>query len=166
MFKVNRMNAQVPQARTSGAKLDEAEARFRAVLESRRRLLGDSHPHTANSARHLGRLLLETNRPTEALPLLRAAHAAVQAYLPETHIKVALDAGAVGDCLFALGRYDEAEPLLVERAAAARERLGAVHDRTINADRAVVELYEAQGRPDDAARYRAALEEQADGNHE
>ena len=58
-----------------------------------------------------------------------------------------------------LGDYEAAEPLVREALERSRESLGEQHPRVAAHLRLLVELYEAWNRPEQAAEYRALLNE-------
>lgn len=69
----------------------------------------------------------------------------------------------LGACLAAQGRYAEAEPLLVDSYVIMERKRGKRYRRTPQALGRIVTFYESWKRPQDAARYRAALERQSAG---
>ena len=66
----------------------------------------------SRAAGRLGRLLLDTGRPTEAEPFLRRALKLQESVLAPTHRVLAETRSDLGAALLAQGRIDDARPLL------------------------------------------------------
>jgi len=65
--------------------VEEAENHYRRALAIKEKLLGAGNPDVALTRNILGKLLTDMGRPTEALPLLEAAVAALDSRLPPGH---------------------------------------------------------------------------------
>jgi hypothetical protein len=91
--------------RTGEAMLRDARGRLEAALSP-------TDPRVLAVSFDLGVLLLDTGRPREAEPLVRAAFDDRTRRLPEGHWQRAHTGVALGRVLRALGRIDEARPLI------------------------------------------------------
>jgi tetratricopeptide (TPR) repeat protein len=83
---------------------------------------GHDHPKVARDLNNLGLLLLETNRLSEAEPLLRRALAIDEASYGLCHPELVPDLWNLAALLLETNRLSEAEPLL-RRAAAIRKKM-------------------------------------------
>ncbi len=140
----------------------EAEELYREALAIRRATLPETHPDIARTLGLLGRVLVDSGRPAAAEPVLRECLRFDREALSEGKWQSAAAIESVlGGCLTALGRYAEAEQLLLSSYPAVEQRHGKKHTRTLGALQRIADLYEAWGKPDEAARFRALLEERA-----
>ena len=137
---------------------DGAGSCLRDALAIYRTLLGDEHLYVGVSLGNLANTLIDQNDPAAAEPLLREALAIHRASLPRAHLRTADVESSLGACLTRLGRYAEAEPLLLQSHARLQAARGEDDTRTHSALRRVVRLYDAWDKPDQAARFRAALQ--------
>jgi len=141
--------------------LSEAEPLYREALDRYRRVLGDDHPDTLTSINRMASLLNAQNRHTESKQLLHESLPIHVRVMGEDHWRTAEARSLLGEALTGLGQHGEAEPLLL----AAYERLDAALPagrRAKELPRAIeriVRLYEAWGKPDQAAQWRARLDE-------
>jgi tetratricopeptide (TPR) repeat protein len=69
----------------AGGEHDAAERDYRRALAIKERTIGRDAPDTALTRQNLGRLLCETGRSNEGIPLLRSALDALAARLPADH---------------------------------------------------------------------------------
>jgi serine/threonine protein kinase/Tfp pilus assembly protein PilF len=79
---------------------EQAEAHLRAALDTRRRLLGDTHADVAACQHKLGSVLMRMGRSAEAESLLRAALATRRRVLGSEQIDVAATLNALGELLY------------------------------------------------------------------
>jgi len=93
----------------------------RKALEIAEAHFGQAHPTTAVALNNLAQLLLATNRPAEAEPLIRRALAIDERTSGNDHPNVASDLNGLASLLVATNRLAEAEPL-IRRALAIDER--------------------------------------------
>ena len=134
--------------------LAEAERQVRRSLDLHRRVWPGTHPYTAFPLTVLGQVLLDQNRPAEAVPYLREALALRRETIGADNW---LTANALGAAFGRTGRTREAEPLLVEGYEGIRAVRGDDDRHTQQALRHLVAFYEQQGQAQQAARYRALL---------
>jgi len=102
-----------------GGDREAAETAIRAALKGRRRVLGESHPHTLRSLDTLAYLLSESGRHAEAVRELMAARAAIRKD-PTSGVEATLHAKLLNDLgsfLLTLGRPAEAILMLREAHA-------------------------------------------------
>jgi serine/threonine-protein kinase len=137
----------------------KAEPLAREALSIRRRTVGDDHHGTGLYLKVLGSVLVSDGRSAEAEPLLRESVANFEASLPPDHWWTGDAKSTLGECLVAQDRFAEAEPFLLDGLARIEAGLGPDHDRTRQAVERLVALYEAWQKPEDAARYRARLDD-------
>lgn len=102
----------------------EAERHLRFVLETRRKVLGESHLETAAAMNDLGELLVLRDRLDEGEALLRDALRLRERLLVGPHRDIATSLNSIGMVLRRRDRLEEAEDWLL-RALAMRERLAA-----------------------------------------
>lgn len=153
---------------------DQAESRFLAAVESRRRLLGEHHPFVGDALLGLGvstSRQLESDAPVPgdcdaAVPRFEDAAAIYRQTYGEGSVQLALAHLFLGACLTKLEHYDEAEQYLLEAYPALKENAspfiisyppigtaGRGGLETMGA-RALSHLYESWGKPEKAAEYR------------
>src|SRR5207244_3465687 len=89
----------------------EAEVKRREALAIRQKVLGEEHPHTANSYNNLAFCLDEQGKHAEALPLYQKVLAITQKVLGEQHPDTASSYNNLAMCLKDLGKHAEALPL-------------------------------------------------------
>jgi serine/threonine protein kinase/Tfp pilus assembly protein PilF len=135
-----------------------AEQLFREALALNRKLRGERDPTIALNLSGLADLLLRKGDPAAAEPLLRESLAILAETLPEHRRR--FDAmSLLGAALANQAKYAEAEPLLLESYAGLK-RLPRIPQKPVrNALGRLIKLYEAWGKPDEAAKWRALLEE-------
>lgn len=92
-------------------RLDEAESCWREVLDQRRRVVGDFHPHTINTIASLGELLQRRSRWAEAESLLREALDKRLRVFGESHAVTIESGRALAELLNSQGRAVEADAL-------------------------------------------------------
>jgi tetratricopeptide (TPR) repeat protein/predicted Ser/Thr protein kinase len=116
------------------------------ALETRERLLGESHPDTAASLANIGSTLSTARRLDEAEPYLRRAHKSLEAVLGNDHPWVGTALGNLANCLARQGRFADALPLQ-ERALAIQERaFGTEHESVVRTTFNLGKLYTDLGR--------------------
>lgn len=102
------------------------------VVAVRRRVLGDTHPHTLDSITNLALQHAEMGELTAALPLNEEALAAMRRLLGDEHEHTLVSLTSLGALHNALGDYGTARPLHEEALAAKRRTLGGDHLETMN----------------------------------
>lgn len=137
--------------------VQEAATVNRQVLASCRRQLGEGHPFTIMSMNNLGIALWKLEQFAEAEPLFAEAYRrAPRSELDDT--RKAFCMSRWGPSLVKLGRHRDAEAPLLE----AHRRLSAEGlektEPMLNVLAALVKVSEAAGRPEEAAKWRAAVE--------
>jgi eukaryotic-like serine/threonine-protein kinase len=93
-------------------RLPEAEAQFRAGLETYAGVVPSDHAFVAPALGGLGRLLVDRERAAEAIPLLRRAVQIAQTTMPSDSPTLAIARVSLASALAATRSYDEAEVLL------------------------------------------------------
>ena len=140
-------------------RIAEAEAMYRKALELRRKGLKPDHPAIADSLVWLGKLLTEQKRFAEAEAMLREGVAIRGKAFTAGTWRIAEARSLLGGCLVAQARFAEAEPLVVEGYRDLERTRGKTYRRTLQALERVVALYDAWHKSDEAARYRAVLQQ-------
>jgi len=133
-------------------RIAEAIAAEREVLAVRERILGATHPDTAEARNNLGFLLSEAGELLDARPLLERALADRRAHLPAEH-------PAIANSLNNLGSLDRHQGLLDEAVAHTREAIaryervmGPRHTMTATARNNLATALADRGDLDEAAR--------------
>ena len=93
-------------------RLSEAEAQFRAALETYTKALPPNHTSFAPALAGLGRVLVDEGRTLEAVPLLRNATKIAAATMPADSPMLAIVRSSLASALVEMRQYDEAESLL------------------------------------------------------
>ncbi|NCR97367.1 MAG: tetratricopeptide repeat protein, partial [Microcystis aeruginosa L311-01] len=102
------------------------------ALDLRKRLLGDNHPHVADSLSNLAGLYDFQGRYTEAEPLYLQALDLRKRLLGDNHPDVALSLSNLAGLYDFQGRYTEAEPLYLQALDLRKRLLGENHPDTKN----------------------------------
>jgi tetratricopeptide (TPR) repeat protein len=119
--------------------LAEAEAQYRAIIESHSRRHGDSVPEALIARNNLAMLLRQDpERSAETDALYAALHRDAAASLGADHFVAAIIAGNYGEFLLDRGERVRAGPLLLKSLDVLRATLGDEHER----------VQKAQGRVD------------------
>jgi serine/threonine-protein kinase len=142
-------------------RLAEAEQRYREARERYREALPPDHSSHMGSLIGLGEVLLAQGRAAEALSRARRATKIGEAALPSDHRVLASARALLGAVLTNQGRHEEAERALraahdalpLPKTPAEKRALRRTRER-------LARLYETWGRPEQARRYRRALERQ------
>lgn len=137
--------------------IDDIAPLYREALATSLELLGEDHPTVAYVRSQFGRSLFYAGRYVEAEELLRSSMTHHHKTLPEGHWRLAYVQSDLGACLTALGRYAEAESLLSDGYAAIKTKRGPQHKKTIETLERIAALYTAWNKLDQAAGYRAIL---------
>ena len=147
--------------------LDQAEDWERSV-EERERLVaiererGEADARLASSLRYQAATLLKADRGAQAEPILREALSIQEAFEPDLWTTFRTQS-MLGDALFAQGRREEAEDLLLAGHAGMRERAAEISRASwpsmLEVIERLVRFYEETDRPEEAERWRDALEE-------
>jgi tetratricopeptide (TPR) repeat protein len=132
----------------------EAEKKYREALEIRESALGKDNPEVAESLVDLASLFVDRNRPAEAEPLLRRS---LRIYPAGDSWQRARAANTLAVALFRLDRKPEAEQFFRESEAQLVGGAGVGTWKRQPLSR-TVKVFEDWGRPEEAARYRQALE--------
>jgi tetratricopeptide (TPR) repeat protein len=141
-----------------------AEPMLREALELRTQLLGGEHTDVAGSLILLADLLVNTGRFEEGRELAERARIINTASLSELHWRTAGAASVEGAALAGLHRYAEAEALLLKSLEVLDSDPGAWPGFVRDTRRRLADLYRVLGRPDDAARYLAMQDDNAQTN--
>ena len=137
----------------------EAEAKLRAALARRRKVLGEEHSETARSYNSVAFCLHRQGKYAEALPLLHKALAINRKTLGERHRDTAASYNNVGNCLEQQGKYTEALPLYRKALTVNRNVLGEEHPHTALCYNNVASCLHLQGKHAEALPfYRHALD--------
>jgi len=136
----------------------EAERRYRASLVEYDIYFPKAERRRAELQLALGRLLTETGRPEEALPLLEEATRTYGVTMGDASMSTARSRVALAGCLANLGQYARADSLLRSGLTAQEAVLPPTHPQLLKTHRIAIRHYEAWGRPAEAARHRAALQ--------
>ena len=110
---------------------DEAKPQLQAVLDIRRRTLGDDHPDTLRSMLALGELLLDAGKGAEAGPLVRSAFAGMRETYGHEHPRTLSCASVLASVLSDQGKYDESESVFAATLEAQRRVVGPEHRDTL-----------------------------------
>ncbi len=138
---------------------DRAEPHLRAALAARQGLLGDEHPDTVASIRHLAELLHDQGKRSEAERLYRQALEGCQRTLGREDPQTLAAMSDLGLLLREQGRAAEAEPLSRQALEGLRRVMGDEHPKTLIAMNNLAMLLEDQDRLSEAELlYRQALE--------
>ena len=135
----------------------DAEPIQRRALEAWRRVRGPDHPYAIFAASNLATTLKSLGRDADAEPLYADVYARAQrAQIPPALAATLM--GNYGTLLVRLGKYEQAEAPLLETHRRLRETNQSSHPRMREVLAALVALCERTSRPDEAARWRAALD--------
>ncbi len=107
----------------------------------------------------LANCLIARNEHEEALNLAKDARDIYASTLGEDHWRAAVAIGAEGAALLQQGNFELAEPMLLRSHDALSEDPNARPRYVQQAARRLAGLYSEWGKPDQAAEYRALLEE-------
>lgn len=137
---------------TLGLAGETAEARelFGRTLEIRRRLLGEAHPHVAQTQYSLAVLLAEVGDLREAEALLRQAEAALDGILPQDHPARAYSWVALAQVAAQQGRWSDAERRLAPALDLLRDSHPPGHWRVADAESLWAEILLERTRPAEA----------------
>lgn len=117
-------------------RLDERLALVGEVLEDQRRVLGEGHPDTINTAVYRANLLGRSERPDESAALLAEVLDTIEGPSPEVVVGIELEIEAATVSAAALGRAGHVEEALEafrEITLRSAELLGAENSLTLNA---------------------------------
>jgi serine/threonine protein kinase/Tfp pilus assembly protein PilF len=143
----------------SMALFDQALPLQQRALQTRRSVLGDSHPSTLLSMNNLGGLMQTMGRFDEAEPLLIGALESRRRVLGNDHPETIFSIGNVGGLMEVLGRFEEAEPLYRESIERCTRVFGPDDPQTIVNVANLGSLLESQGKLDEAEpHYRQAMD--------
>jgi serine/threonine protein kinase/tetratricopeptide (TPR) repeat protein len=137
----------------------EAAMWARRVLALRGRTLDDTHPAVSTGMQVLGRALAGLDSLDQAEALMRESLKVREDNFPPGHWVIASSVSHLGAVIARRGRFAEAESLLVTSERRLVELRGEEAPPVRDARKRLVMLYEEWNRPDEAARWRALLEE-------
>ncbi len=137
----------------------EAEPLLRGALESRRRVLGVTHPATIRSMNTLAGLLLRTNRKAEAAELLKATYETATRVLGDGNLTTSNTALNLATTHKELGHFDEAERFAIAAAEGRKRSFGETHYRNLVAMKVRAQILLAAGRYSDCADLLSKLHE-------
>lgn len=124
-----------------------------AVLDTRRRVLGDEHPDTLSAIGNMAFLLKSLGKYTEAEPYYREAMTKFRRVLGEDHPNTLASINYMGQVLQLQGRLAEAEPFQREAMEKSRRVLGEDATGTIIAISNMAFLLDDQGKLAEAEPY-------------
>jgi CHAT domain-containing protein/tetratricopeptide (TPR) repeat protein len=116
------------------------------VLAICRQVLGEQHPHTAESYERLAINLVSQGKYTQAQPLAEKALAICRSVLGEQHPQTAKSYNSVAVSLYFQERFAEAQPLLEKALALRRQILGEQHPDTAQSYNNVANNLGEQGK--------------------
>jgi non-specific serine/threonine protein kinase/serine/threonine-protein kinase len=149
--------------RTRQRQYDEAESLFDEVGKGRQRELGEDHPDTLQTLNDFGVLRREQGQSAAAESLLHRAWEGRQHKLGPDHPACFESLHELGVLYLRQSRGEDAEPLLLEAFQGREAKLGPEHPQTVESLKQLVTLYESWPRPEEAARWRARLGRESDG---
>lgn len=123
------------------------------ALEIRRRLLGDDHVDTLISINHMGTLLRDQGKLSEAEAYYREALEKCRSVLGDEHEETIASISNMGNLLMQQDKLAEAEPLLRDALEKHRRVLGDEHPHTLITISSLGGLLRAQGRLSEAEPY-------------
>ena len=112
--------------------------------------LGRDHPHVAIDLNNLALLLQDTNRVTEAEPLMRRALEIDEESLGPDHPNVAVTLNGLAFLYSNQGKYEEAEPLLKRSLEILEKAFGPDHPNLGMVLSNLGELFANQGKSEEA----------------
>jgi len=130
------------------------------AFEGQKKVLGPDHPDTLGSMDNLAQNYAVLNNFTQALPLFEEAFKLRTKRLGAEHPYALGTQINFGRCLFRAGRFDAGETMLLSATDTIRRLDPRKHAGLfIAAHRGLIDLYTDWNKPEQAATYRAALEE-------
>ncbi len=138
-------------------RLPEAEAAYRELVEQRRR--GSPTPLALDlTLVGFAGVLLQMEKYAEAEPLLREVLTIREEMLPHDFWRFNVRS-VLGGALAGQRKFEEAEPLLIEGYKGLKASPETPTAKACAALERLVKLYEAWDKPDEAAKWRAKVEE-------
>ena len=138
---------EVQSGRTTKTRLSVARQYAEAALAGREKLLGGSHPATAQSLTTLGMILQTQGEPEGARPHLERALEINERVFGQKHPDTAQSLHNLAGLLQALGDSTSARPLLERALATYREIYGEGHPSTAQALYSMATLLRTEGDP-------------------
>jgi len=142
-------------------RFEEAEPYYLENVESGRRVLGDRHPEQLASVVNLAAFYVAQGRYAEAEPLATASAALLAEEVSPDFVGRGFALQAAGNCRLHLGRLEAASGDLEEAHRILSPRFGPEHPKMAELLRMLAEVSERRGLTDDAARWRALLDDAA-----
>jgi serine/threonine protein kinase/Tfp pilus assembly protein PilF len=143
-------------------KLDEADRLLRDLLERRRKKEGAKSINAAAALALLGLNLLKQKNFAEAEPVLRECLCIRKEKMPDNWLRYNA-VSMLGGALQGQKKHTEAEPLLLQGYEGMKKRESQIppgSTRLPEAAERLVQLYDAWDKPEQAAQWRAKLEEE------
>jgi tetratricopeptide (TPR) repeat protein len=132
---------------------DAAKPLLERALQTRRLVLGEEHPDTLQSMSHLGALLNNLGKRSEAMACYRDVLNISLRVLGEDHPDTLGAISNMGTLLMDMGKNDEAAPYVREALDRARQSKGEDDPATLSALSGMGTLLHKQGKLGDAATY-------------
>ena len=145
---------------TEKGEYGEAEPLMREALAVARKAHDNRGTYVAVPCWGLGKLLSDKGEFAEAETLLREA-VEIRTTASQRNVHTGRTRLFLGECLARMGRYEQAEQELRQSYDVIVAAVGTDHSFEPEARRKLVALYEAWGKPEEAARWRAKLPEEA-----
>ncbi len=137
---------------------DEAEPLLRESVALTRRTRGEAHATTGVRINNLAKLLERQERYAEAEASYRDALEILKAAVGEVHYFTAVVTGNIGQVCRKQGKMEEAETQLLTSLSLLRQSVGEQHPQYTSIRQHLADLYDVLGNPDEAAKYRGAME--------
>jgi hypothetical protein len=135
---------------------------WREYLDFKRRTLSAGHRELASALAPFGLALLKAEQFAEAEPVLRECLSIRDEKLVTDDWLRFNTRSMLGGALAGQGKYDQAEPLLLDGYAGMKDNPAAPANRKRQALQRIVDLYEVSGKSQQAAMFRAELEDVPD----
>jgi tetratricopeptide (TPR) repeat protein len=140
-------------------RLNEAEALYQLVLESRQKVLGPDHPMTLHTVHSLGNLYVKKDQLDQAETMYQRALEGFEKTLGFDHALTLTTVGKLGSLYLNQGTMKEAEALFLRAANGLKKSLGPDHLWTLHTFHDFGRLYKRQGRLKEAeVMYQRALD--------
>jgi serine/threonine protein kinase len=138
---------------------DDAEAVARRALALSRKMHGEIHAGTGGALSRLASIARGRGDHAQAVRYHREAITSYDAYFDAPNLFSAFERAGLAKSLAALKRYDEAETTLLESLDMLEAIYDGRHEQVRKARQRLIDLYEQGGRLEEAARWRARLDE-------
>ncbi|MGE5837941.1 MAG: tetratricopeptide repeat protein [Acidobacteriota bacterium] len=135
----------------------EAEPLAMEVFEGRRRALGDDHPDTLRALHNVATIYAASDRYSDAEATFLKTIAAKRRVLGDEHPDTCISLLRLASMYMSQKRYQDAEQATLAAYQGYTKHLGENHASTKSAVEQLARLYAESGQPDQAARWRAKL---------